>query len=65
MNKAISEPRKTKKSNHPVLKSMEFDATQRGKLLGIGGLNLKQIYSKTGQSKRLFEKKNNIYVLFC
>jgi polyribonucleotide nucleotidyltransferase len=57
MNSAINKPRKAKKANHPVLKSLEFDVGQRGKLLGVGGMNLKKIYSKTGVTINLVDEK--------
>ena len=57
MNKTISKPRQVKKPNHPVLKLQDIDVTQRGRVLGVGGLNLKQIYSKTGVTINLVDEK--------
>ena len=57
MNKTISKPRQVKKPNHPVLKLQDIDVTQRGKVLGVGGLNLKQIYAKTGVTINLVDEK--------
>ncbi|CAF0988023.1 unnamed protein product, partial [Brachionus calyciflorus] len=48
MNKEISKPRENKKSNQPILKNYPVSIVQRSKLIGIGGMNLKKIYSKTG-----------------
>ena len=50
MNRAISEPKKDQKSNKPVIKVLDIEISQRGKLVGIGGINLKRIYSKTGRT---------------
>ena len=48
MNAAISEPRKDQKSNMPVVKIFEVEPAMRGLLAGVGGSNMKIIYSKTG-----------------
>ena len=57
MNNAISEPRKVKKPNHPVLKTKDIEPSQRSKIIGVGGLNLKQIYAKTGVTINLIDEK--------
>lgn len=48
MNKEISKPRENKKSNQPIIKNFPVSITERSKLIGIGGINLKRIYAKTG-----------------
>ena len=48
MNREISKPRESEKSNKPVVKNFEVQIAQRAKLIGVGGINLKRIYSKTG-----------------
>jgi len=50
MNKTISEPRKTKKENTPELETLTIPSHKRGRFLGIGGLNLKEILAQTGIS---------------
>jgi polyribonucleotide nucleotidyltransferase len=49
MNKQISQA-KEKKSNQPVTKSLEVPIAHRARLMGIGGINIKKIYAKTGRS---------------
>lgn len=48
MSAEISSPRSAKKSNQPVLKSYPVSIDQRAKFLGVGGINLKRIFAKTG-----------------
>jgi hypothetical protein len=48
MNKEITTPRTTKKANQPVIKNYPVPIEHRAKLLGVGGVNLKRIYAKTG-----------------
>jgi hypothetical protein len=49
MNLTVCKPREVKKPNIPVMKSIQVPINQRGKLLGLNGINLKRIYSKTGK----------------
>jgi hypothetical protein len=48
MNKAISKPREDNKANKPIVKKFDVSAAQRSRFIGVGGINLKRIYSKTG-----------------
>lgn len=48
MNEEIPKPKTTKKTNHPVLKTLTLTVDQRAKFIGPGGLNLRRIQSKTG-----------------
>jgi hypothetical protein len=48
MNKEIKYPRNDKKTNQPILKDLNISISQRSKFVGVGGYNLKRIYSKTG-----------------
>ena len=48
MNATISSAREVKKHNQPVVKILEVPIEARGKLLGMGGMNLKRIASQTG-----------------
>ena len=48
MNATISSAREVKKHNQPVVKNLEVPIEVRGKLLGMGGMNLKRIASQTG-----------------
>lgn len=48
MDKVIKEPRKEKKSNHPVIKTIHVPAHKRAKFVGFGGANLKKLVAKIG-----------------
>lgn len=48
MNKVIRAPRQTKKDKMPVVDNLEVPVHQRGKFLGVGGMNLKKIFLETG-----------------
>lgn len=48
MNLTISKSRENNKANKPVGKSIKVEPGQRGKLIGVGGLNLKRIFTRTG-----------------
>ncbi|XP_043792915.1 polyribonucleotide nucleotidyltransferase 1, mitochondrial isoform X2 [Apis laboriosa] len=48
MNAVISSPANDKKTNKPVLDTIEIPVHQRGKFLGIGGSNIKKILHETG-----------------
>ena len=67
MNDEIASARVLKKPNHPVLKNLEVSMEKRGKLLGIGGINLKRITSKTGQfmSSYISKNQNGRKFYFC
>jgi len=54
MNKVIRIPRQTRKDKMPVVDSLEIPIHQRGKFLGIGGMNLKKIFLETGVHVRFF-----------
>lgn len=54
MNKVISVPRQAKKEKMPVVDNLEVPVHQRGKFLGIGGMNLKKILLETGVHVRFF-----------
>lgn len=58
MNKEISKPRESKKSNQPILKNHPVSIVQRSKLIGIGGMNLKKIYAKTGVTVTPIDEAN-------
>lgn len=53
MNQSISKPRTEKKHNMPVTETIEVPVHLRGKLLGIGGSNIKKIFLQTGVHVRL------------
>lgn len=53
MNKVIQAPRQTRKDKMPVVDNLEVPIHQRGKFLGIGGMNLKKIFLETGVHVRL------------
>lgn len=48
MNKEINSARSNKKLNHPILKDITIPLEKRTKFIGIGGYNLKKIFTKTG-----------------
>ncbi|KAJ8674271.1 hypothetical protein QAD02_005533 [Eretmocerus hayati] len=48
MSGVISVPRSAKKDNMPVTEALDIPVHQRGKLLGVGGLNIKKIFLQTG-----------------
>jgi hypothetical protein len=54
MNKEIKYPRNDKKINQPILKDLNISISQRSKFVGLGGYNLKKIYSKTGKPNFMF-----------
>ena len=63
MNKEISKPRENNKANKPVIKNFEVQISQRSKFVGIGGINLKRIYSKTGVTITPIDETN--FTLFA
>jgi polyribonucleotide nucleotidyltransferase len=48
MNKVISLPRSKEKDNMPVIETIEIPLHLKGKLLGVGGSNIKKIFVQTG-----------------
>lgn len=48
MEKAIKEPRKVKKDNHPVIKTIHVPPHKRAKFVGFGGVNLKKLVANIG-----------------
>lgn len=48
MSDCIAKPRPEKKENWPVSEKLEVEAHKRGKLLGVGGVNVKKILVETG-----------------
>lgn len=48
MNQVIRAPRSPRKDKMPVVDNLEVPIHQRGKFLGIGGMNLKKIFLETG-----------------
>lgn len=48
MNEVIRTPQQKKKDKMPVVDSLEVPIHQRGKFLGIGGMNIKKIFLETG-----------------
>lgn len=58
MKKEISKPRQSKKSNQPILKNYPVSVVQRSKLIGVGGMNLKKIYAKTGVTVNPVDETN-------
>ncbi|OXU19193.1 hypothetical protein TSAR_001961 [Trichomalopsis sarcophagae] len=63
MNEAISKPRTDKKNNMPVTETIEVPAHLRGKLLGIGGTNIKKIFLQTGV--HINQEEDTKFVLFA
>ncbi|KYN08710.1 Polyribonucleotide nucleotidyltransferase 1, mitochondrial [Cyphomyrmex costatus] len=63
MNKVIQAPRQTKKDKMPVVDNLEIPIHQRGKFLGIGGINLKKIFLETGV--HIYPHDENIYSIFA
>lgn len=48
MEKVIREPRKEKKDNHPVLKTIHIPPHKKAKFIGFGGSNLKKMIAQIG-----------------
>ncbi|KAL6254888.1 hypothetical protein P5V15_014230 [Pogonomyrmex californicus] len=63
MNKVILTPREIKKDKMPVVDNIEIPIHQRGKFLGIGGMNLKKIFLETGV--HIYPQDENIYSIFA
>lgn len=63
MGNVLSEPRKEHSDKMPVVEDMEIPVHLRGKLLGLGGINLKKLYLETGV--HINPKDDNVYHLFA
>ena len=62
MNNEILQPRKEEKENKPIVKKLEVSVSQRAKFIGLNGMNLKRIYSKTGATISPLDETNfNIF----
>lgn len=48
MNQVIRTPQQKKKDKMPAVDNLEVPIHQRGKFLGVGGMNLKKIFLETG-----------------
>lgn len=61
MNQVLPKARLEKKENMPVTETIEVPSHQRGKLLGVGGCNIKKIFVQTGVhvSKKIKGKNLN------
>lgn len=67
MNKVIRAPRQARKDKMPVVDNLEVPIHQRGKFLGVGGMNLKKIFLETGVHVRflLWSKKWTLKIFVC
>ncbi|XP_019882629.2 polyribonucleotide nucleotidyltransferase 1, mitochondrial [Camponotus floridanus] len=63
MNDVIRTPQTKKKDKMPVIENLEVPIHQRGKFLGIGGMNLKKILLETGV--HIFPHDENTYSIFA
>lgn len=63
MTKCIREPRKIPKDCWPVTKELTVDISQRSKLIGTGGVNLKKIFLQTGA--QLNETETCVFNVFA
>ncbi|KAL0113419.1 hypothetical protein PUN28_012523 [Cardiocondyla obscurior] len=63
MNKVIQTPREVKKDKMPVVDNLEIPIHQRGKFLGVGGINLKKIFLETGVN--IYPHDENTYTIFA
>lgn len=64
MNQTIQVP-KMRKDKMPVVDNLEIPVHQRGKFLGVGGMNLKKILLETGVHVRSFfviNRENNFHM---
>lgn len=48
MNEVLSSPRKDHTEKMPMVEDIEIPVHQRGKFLGVGGINLKKLLIETG-----------------
>ncbi|XP_071650165.1 polyribonucleotide nucleotidyltransferase 1, mitochondrial [Temnothorax longispinosus] len=63
MNNVIRAPRQTRKDKMPVVDNLEVPIHQRGKFLGVGGMNLKKIFLETGV--HIYPHDENTYSIFA
>ncbi|KMQ92126.1 polyribonucleotide nucleotidyltransferase mitochondrial [Lasius niger] len=63
MNQVIRTPQQKKKDKMPVVDNLEVPIHQRGKFLGVGGMNLKKIFLETGV--HIFPHDENTYSIFA
>ncbi|XP_047369834.1 polyribonucleotide nucleotidyltransferase 1, mitochondrial [Vespa velutina] len=63
MNKVLLEPRKDNNEKMPVVEDIEIPVHQRGRFLGVGGINLKKLFIETGV--HVYSKDDDIYTLFA
>ncbi|KAK2581723.1 hypothetical protein KPH14_002207 [Odynerus spinipes] len=63
MDDVLREPRKGQNDKMPVVEDLEIPVHQRGKLLGVGGTNLKKLFIETGV--QVYPKDDYMYTLFA
>ncbi|XP_046814596.1 polyribonucleotide nucleotidyltransferase 1, mitochondrial [Vespa crabro] len=63
MDKVLLEPRKDHNEKMPVVEDIEIPIHQRGRFLGVGGINLKKLFIETGV--HVYSKDDDIYTLFA
>ncbi|XP_043672149.1 polyribonucleotide nucleotidyltransferase 1, mitochondrial [Vespula pensylvanica] len=63
MDKVLLQPRKDHNDKMPVVEDIEIPVHQRGKFLGVGGINLKKLLIETGV--HVYPKDDDIYTLFA
>lgn len=63
MNQVIRTPQQKKKDKMPAVDNLEVPIHQRGKFLGVGGMNLKKIFLETGV--HIFPHDENTYSMFA
>lgn len=63
MSKCLPGTRRVPKDCWPVTKEMKVDQSQRGRLIGSGGINLKKIFIETGA--HLTETDEGIFNIFA
>ncbi|XP_058790116.1 polyribonucleotide nucleotidyltransferase 1, mitochondrial [Phymastichus coffea] len=63
MNQVIATPRIEKKDNMPITEVIDVPVHLRGKLLGVGGSNVKKIFLQTGV--HINHDENTRFVLFA
>ena len=74
MDKAIRTPRKEKKDNHPVIKTIHVPPHKIASFFGFGGANLKKLMASTGvrissygadEGLEIESKKNDNFIIFA
>ncbi|XP_043515079.1 polyribonucleotide nucleotidyltransferase 1, mitochondrial isoform X2 [Frieseomelitta varia] len=63
MNTTLSSTSHKKKTNKPVVDTIEIPVHQRGKFLGVGGMNLKNIFYETGVN--IYSEDNITFSIFA